>query len=100
MPPWIAASVAAISLLLSVSLTHAETRVFVIASQSDGYGVDRCLTLNERCGRIVATAYCQTQQFSEAKSYRKVEPGEVTESSLAMSCRGACGDLVAIECTR
>ncbi len=102
MRSWTVVSVAAmtLTLLLSVATVKAETRVFVLANQSDGYGVDRCLALNERCGNVVANAYCQTQNYSEAISYRKVEREEISESTIVNACRGACRDLVAIECVR
>ena len=78
----------------------AETRIFIIENHSD-YGVDQCLTSGARCGKVVASAYCQSRNYSEAASFRKVEPNEVTGSTGSSACRGAiCGDWVAIECTR
>jgi hypothetical protein len=35
---------------------QAEKRVFIIANNSDGYGVDRCLATGASCGLPVATA--------------------------------------------
>jgi hypothetical protein len=78
----------------------AETRVFIIENHAD-YGVDRCLASGARCGRVVASAYCQSRNYSEAASFRKVEREEVTGSTGQTTCRGAiCSDWVAIECTR
>ena len=34
---------------------QAERRVFIIANNADGYGVDRCLATGARCGVAVAT---------------------------------------------
>jgi hypothetical protein len=81
----------------------AETRIFIIANNADGYGVDRCLATGERCGKLVANAYCQSQSFAEVKSFRKVERDEITgavPSETRRACRGACDTFVAIECMR
>jgi hypothetical protein len=78
----------------------AETRVFIIENHND-YGVDRCLVSAGRCCKVVASAYCQSRNYAQAASFRKVEPDEVTGSTGQTTCRGAiCGDWVAIECTR
>lgn len=89
-------------LLLSASAA-AEIRTFVIANNANGYGVDRCLAEGARCGTVVATAYCQSQSFSQARSFRKVEREEITGAVPATSaCHGAnCSpEFVAIECAR
>jgi hypothetical protein len=78
----------------------AETRIFIIENHSD-YGVDQCLTSGARCGKVVASAYCQSRNFAQAVSFRKIDPGEITGGSVQASCHAAiCGDWVAIECTR
>ena len=81
---------------------QAEKRIFIIANNSDGYGIDRCLASGANCGVAVATAYCKSRDFSQAASFRKVDPDEITGSTgSAPGCRRAiCGDWVAIECTR
>jgi len=81
---------------------QAENRIFIIASNADGYGVDRCLANGETCGTPIATAYCKAQEFDRALSFRKVDRAEITGMVLteAPVCRGACDDLVAIECGR
>jgi hypothetical protein len=85
---------------VGVAPAVAETRIFIIENHDD-YGVDRCLVSGARCGKIVASAYCQSRDYSQAASFRKVEPDEVTGSTGQTTCRGAiCGDWVAIECTR
>src|SRR3954449_8861287 len=80
----------------------AEDRVFIIANHADGYGVDRCLATGERCGVTVATAYCQSQAFAQAKSFRKIERDEITGAvpTSGKVCSGGCESFVAIECSR
>ena len=80
----------------------AETRIFIIANNADGYGVDRCLAGGETCGAKVATAYCQAQQFALARSFRKVDREEITGAvPTSKACHGpACDEFVAIECAR
>jgi hypothetical protein len=82
----------------------AETRIFVIANNANGYGVDRCLAGGEACGTPVATAYCQSQSFVQARSFRKVDRDEITgavPTSGSNACHGgACDEFVAIECSR
>ena len=58
------------------SAAQAEKRVFIIANNSDGYGVDRCLATGASCGLPVATAYCKAREFMEAASFRKVDRGQ------------------------
>ena len=78
-----------------------ETRVFIVASNADGYGVDRCLTTGASCGSAVATAYCQARDFSTARSFRKVDNEEITGGGAkTQACGIGCDELVAIECTR
>jgi hypothetical protein len=81
----------------------AENRLFIIANDADGYGIDRCLANGERCGVTVATAYCQSQSFALAKSFRKIERDEITGAvpvSSKSACSGSCDAFVAIECSR
>jgi hypothetical protein len=78
-----------------------ETRVFIVASNADGYGVDRCLTTGASCGSVIATAYCQARDFSQARSFRKVDNDEITGAGAKnQACGIGCDELVAIECTR
>jgi hypothetical protein len=93
------APVAALALLAGAGLAGAETKIFIIENQRDGYGVDRCLANGADCGKPVASAYCQAREFGNAVSFRKVERDEITGGTV--SCRGArCNEYVAIECTR
>ncbi len=81
----------------------AETRIFIIVNHADGYGVDRCLASGASCGNTVATAYCRSQHFAKAASFRKIDKEEITGVVPAdtIACRGgACRDFVAIECAR
>jgi hypothetical protein len=87
--------------LVIATAAQAEKRIFIIANNADGYGVDRCLASGASCGTVVATAYCRTQEFQRALSFRKVERGEITGAVPAgPACRGACDEFIAIECGR
>jgi len=77
---------------------QAEKRIFIIANNPDGYGVDRCLASGSTCGAAVATAYCQAREFTQAASYRKVDRDDITGAIP----RGIAktNEFVAIECLR
>ncbi|MGH6769920.1 MAG: hypothetical protein ACRECO_12970 [Xanthobacteraceae bacterium] len=98
----IAALTLAGALYFTVS-AQAEKRIFIIANNADGYGVDRCLASGAACGAAAATAYCRSRDFQKAASYRKVDRDDITGAVPAGStaCRGgACNEFVAIECSR
>lgn len=85
------------------SAALADSRVFIIANQADGYGVDQCLAKGEKCGAHAARFFCQSRDFAQASSYRRVDPDEVTGSVPAASekCNHAgCNEYVAITCQR
>jgi hypothetical protein len=89
--------------LLAASQASAETRVFIIANQADGYGVDQCLATGEKCGAHAARSYCQSRDFVQASSYRRVDPDEITGTvpRTADNCNHAgCNEYVAITCQR
>ena len=89
--------------IVAASAASADSRVFIIANQPDGYGVDRCLANGEKCGSYAARAYCQSRDFAQASAYRKVDPEEVTGAVPAAGehCTHAgCGEYVAITCQR
>jgi hypothetical protein len=89
--------------LLTASAAVAEKRIFIVANEPDGYGIDRCLASGESCGAAAAAAYCRTRDFAQAGAYRRVNRTEITNSVAATdaSCRGeSCMQFVAIECTR
>ena len=93
----------ACAFLLAASAASADSRVFIIANQADGYGVDQCLANGEKCGAHAARSYCQSRDFSQASAYRRVEPDEITGSvpKSAASCNHAgCEEYVAITCQR
>jgi hypothetical protein len=85
---------------------QAERHIFVIASDADDYGVDRCLVSNAACGTTVANAYCHSHEYEQALSFRKVERDDIAGAisasrSADRSCSGSrCGEFVAIECSR
>ena len=89
--------------LLAASQASAETRVFIIANQADGYGVDQCLAKGDKCGAHAALSYCKSRDFAQASSYRRVDPDEITGSvpkSGGNCTRGGCDEYVAITCER
>jgi hypothetical protein len=77
---------------------QAEKRIFIIANNPDGYGVDRCLASGASCGMAVATAYCRSREFSQAASFRKVDRDEITGA--IPTATGRADEFVAIECSR
>jgi hypothetical protein len=94
---------AVLAALLGSTAAWAEQRIFVIANNPDGYGVDRCLASGARCGSAAAAAYCRSQAFAKALSFRRVEKREITGAvpPAGRGCRGGpCEDFVAIECAR
>jgi hypothetical protein len=90
--------------MLCATSAQAERRMFIIANNANGYGVDRCLATGASCGAAVATAYCRSREFQQAVSYRKVDRDDITgavPTGASGGCRGAsCEEFVAIECTR
>jgi hypothetical protein len=90
--------------VLSATSASAEQRMFIIASNADGYGVDRCLASGASCGAAIATAYCRSREFSRAVSYRKVEKNDITgavPAGASGGCHGnSCDEYVAVECMR
>lgn len=86
------------------SAANADSKVFLVANQPDGYGVDQCLAKGENCGAPAARAYCHAHHYAEAVSYRRVDPGDVTSAipgSGNSVCHGSgCGEYVAIICQR
>jgi hypothetical protein len=90
-------------MLMTGSTASAEKRIFIIANNANGYGVDRCLAAGASCGAPMASAYCTSRDFGRAVSFRKVERDEITGAVPASnaSCVGStCEEFVAIECSR
>jgi hypothetical protein len=91
------------AITLGATAAQAEKRVFIIANNADGYGVDRCLASGARCGQAAATAYCRSHEFAEAVFFRRADKNEITATIPADSraCRGRhCEEFIAIECAR
>jgi hypothetical protein len=89
--------------LFAGSAAQADSRVFIIANQADGYGVDQCLARGDKCGAHAARSYCQSRDFLQATAYRRVDPDEITGAvpATAQKCGGGtCGAYVAITCQR
>ena len=98
-------AILAVAVLVAAgSAQAAERRMFIISSNADGYGVDRCLANGEKCGAAAATAYCHAQQYASATSYKKVDRDDITGSipaGNASACVGSnCDQYVAIVCSR
>jgi hypothetical protein len=103
-PALFACAFLACGFLHAASVASADSRVFIIANQADGYGIDQCLARGDKCGAHAARSYCQSRDFAQASSYRRVDPDEITGSvsrAGAESCNhAACNEYVAITCQR
>ena len=99
----IVSALSACALLLSISAAQADSRVFIIANQPDGYGIDQCLAKGDKCGLSAARSYCQSRQFAQATSFRRIDPDEVTGSvpeTVSDAVTAGGHDYVAITCQR
>jgi len=97
--------VAATALVLGMAAAAeaSEWRMFIVANDPDGYGIDRCLVSGEKCGTIAANAYCKAQDYAQADSFRKVDRNDITgtiPAAASGACRGSKCSVVAIICTR
>jgi hypothetical protein len=93
----------AVAFMFAASAALADSRVFIIANQRDGYGIDQCLASGDKCGAHAARSYCQSREFAQATAYRRVDADEITGAvpSSGERCVGsACGEYVAITCQR
>jgi hypothetical protein len=87
--------------MMAASSALADSRVFIIANQSDGYGIDRCLAKGEKCGASAALSYCKSREFAQATAFRRVDPDEITGSVPKPVAGGSAGDeYIAITCQR
>ncbi|MGR7993700.1 MULTISPECIES: hypothetical protein [unclassified Xanthobacter] len=91
-------------LVLAAPLAHADTRVFVI-DNSDGYGVDGCLSSGAPCGERIASAWCRSHDYARAVEFGRVEDGPLRRASADATAEGICpgplcASAVAITCTR
>ena len=90
--------------LLATSAASADSRVFIITNQADGYGLDQCLAGGDKCGAHAARSYCQSHEFASAIAYRRVDPDEIT-GSVPKPANGTCAgsgsdEYVATTCQR
>ena len=93
----------AFAIVFAASPASADSRVFIVANQADGYGVDQCLARGDKCGAHAARSYCQSREFAQASSYRRVDPDEITGSvpKAGENCGATgCTEYVAITCQR
>ena len=101
---YVIAATAVAAVLLSAAAAQAEKRLFIIANDADGYGIDRCLASSESCGNAAANSYCKTREFAQALSFSKVDRDDITgaiPTSGPGSCHGGtCDNFVAIVCSR
>ncbi len=93
------------ALVLAAALTgsvtaSAEKRIFIIANNADGYGIDRCLASGAHCGAAAAAAYCKSRDFAQVGSFRKVDHDEITGAVPSTNGSAARNEFVAIECVR
>jgi hypothetical protein len=92
------------AILAALTPAQAEKRIFIIANNADGYGVDRCLATSANCGTAAATSYCRSHEFNQALSFRKIDRDDITgaiPTAGGTGCHGAnCDEFVAIECGR
>jgi len=84
------------------SPAFADSRIFIVANQPDGYGIDECLANGAACGASAARMYCESHQFAQASSYHRIDNGEITGAIPASASSPAShGDAyVAITCQR
>ena len=95
-------AILACAFLSAASAPSADSRVFIIANQADGYGIDQCLANGDKCGAYAARSYCQSRDFAQATAFRRVDPDEITGAVPGNEkCTGnGCGEYVAITCQR
>src|SRR2546428_11404254 len=72
----IASAFLASAFLLAASAASADSRVFIVANQADGYGVDECLSRGEKCRAHAGRPYRQAREFGQATPYRRGDPDE------------------------
>ena len=86
--------------VILASTAQAEKRTFIVANNSDAYGVDRCLATGASCGAAAASAYCQSRNYARAESFRKIEREEITGVVSESTSSSDPDEFVAIECLR
>jgi hypothetical protein len=101
-PMRVLVTVTVLATLMGVMSANAEKRIFIIANNADGYGIDRCLANGSHCGDAAAASYCKSREFAQALSFRKIDRDDITGSvPTGGGCKGkSCDEFVAIECSR
>jgi hypothetical protein len=100
---FVIAAAAVATVLMSAAGAQAEKRLFIVANNPDAYGVDRCLTTGDSCGKAVANSYCHSHDFAQALSFEKVDRDDITGAIPTTgpdACRGTACNYVAIQCSR
>lgn len=77
-----------------------DIRLFIVANEPDGYGIDRCLANSLPCGQRAAHAYCKARNYANVLAYtRFVEQDELVKVASVLSCpNGQCANYIAITC--
>lgn len=83
--------------LAPIERTRAQGPKEFVFSASDGYGVGECLTGQNPCGRLVADAWCESNGYARAHSWRRAEAGDVTASTGAL-LTGDAGGAIVVTC--
>ncbi|MDI4665960.1 hypothetical protein K9U40_16755 [Xanthobacter autotrophicus] len=94
--------VAAAASLSLTALAEADTRIFII-DNSDGYGIDRCLSSGAPCGERIAVAWCRSHDYDRVIDFGRVAETAPTPMRTAApaACTGPlCPEAVAITCSR
>jgi len=89
--------------LVGAASAQAEKRMFIVANNADGYGVDRCLNTGAPCGSAVANSYCHSHEFAQALAFEKVDRDDITGAIPTTgpdACHGSSCSYVAITCSR
>jgi hypothetical protein len=92
-----------IALIGGAASAQAEKRIFIVANNAGGTGVDRCLASGAKCGAAMAKSFCKAREYKRALGYRKVARQEITGGVPVVEpgCSGRrCEEFVAIECGR
>lgn len=77
----------------------AETTFLIPASE--GYGVAECLTAGQECGKIVATAFCESKGYGKAMAFGLAEKEMMTGSVQSVAGGASSNDApLAITCSQ
>ena len=78
------------AIVLGASAAQAEKRIFIVANNADGYGVDRCLATGASLRHGRGDRLLQITRFVQASSYRQIDKDEITGAipANAGGCKG------------